>query len=75
MILLGLDSTFFDTYGNQENKEFKFHYQSYGYHSLVYYDGSARYINGNLSRNNRFKMNLENDKKQILGLQGKSTLF
>lgn len=32
MILLDVDSTLLDTYGNQEGKGFNFHYQSHGYH-------------------------------------------
>ena len=39
MILLDLDSTLLDTYGNQEGEDFNFHYQSHGYHPLVCYDG------------------------------------
>ena len=38
-IILDLDSTLLDTYGNQEGSAFNFHYQSNGYHPLVCYDG------------------------------------
>ena len=38
-MLLDLDSTFFGTYGNQEGEGFNFHYQTYGYHPLLCYDG------------------------------------
>lgn len=39
MLLLDVDSTLFDTYGNQEGEDFNYHYQSHGYHPLVCYDG------------------------------------
>lgn len=39
MILLDLDSTLLDTYGNQEGEGFNYHYQNHGYHPLVAYDG------------------------------------
>lgn len=39
LILLDLDSTLLDTYGNQEGEGFNYHYQSHGYHPLVCYDG------------------------------------
>lgn len=38
-MLLDLDSTLFDTYGNQEGEGFNFHYRAYGYHPLLCYDG------------------------------------
>ena len=38
-VLLDLDSTLFDTYGNQEGEGFNFHYQAHGYHPLLCYDG------------------------------------
>lgn len=44
LLLLDLDSTLLDTYGHQEGEGFNFHYKSYGYHPLVYYDG----MTGNL---------------------------
>ena len=37
--LLDLDSTLLHTFGNQEGQGFNFHYQGYGYHPLVCYDG------------------------------------
>ena len=39
MLLLDLDSTLLNTYGNQEGEGFNFHYQNHGYHPLVCYDG------------------------------------
>lgn len=39
ILLLDLDSTLLDTYRNQKREDFNFHYQSHGYHPLVYYDG------------------------------------
>lgn len=38
-VTLDLDSTLLDAYGKQEGRAFNFHYQSNGYHPLVYYDG------------------------------------
>ncbi len=38
-LLLDLDSTLLDTYGNQEGEGFNYHYRSHGYHPLVCYDG------------------------------------
>lgn len=37
-MLLGLDSTLFGTYGDQEGEGFNFHYQAHGYHQLLCYD-------------------------------------
>lgn len=39
ILLLDLDSTILDTYENQKEEGFNFHYQSHGYYSLVCYDG------------------------------------
>ena len=39
LLLLVLDSTLLDTYGQQEGEGFNFHYHSHGYHPLVCYDG------------------------------------
>lgn len=39
LLLLDLDSTLLDTYGEQEGESFNYHYQSHGYHPLVCYDG------------------------------------
>ena len=39
LLLLDLDSTLLDTYGQQEGEGFNFHYQGHGYHPLVCYDG------------------------------------
>ena len=38
-IILDLDSTLLNAYGKREGRAFNFHYQSNGYHLLVYYDG------------------------------------
>ena len=38
-IILDLDSTLLNAYGKQEGRAFNFHYQSNGYHPLVYYYG------------------------------------
>lgn len=45
-VILDLDSTLLDAYGNQEGKAFNYHYQSNGYHPLLCYDG----ITGDLIR-------------------------
>ena len=39
LLLLDLDSTLLDIYGQQEGEGSNFHYQSRGYHPLVCYDG------------------------------------
>lgn len=39
ILLLDLDSTILDTYENQKEEGFNFHYQSHGYYPLVCYDG------------------------------------
>ena len=38
-VILDLDSTLLDAYGNQEGRAFNYHYQANGYHPLVCYDG------------------------------------
>ena len=43
-IVLDLDSTLLDTYGNQEEAGFNFHYQAEGYHPLVLYDCVTGYL-------------------------------
>ncbi len=35
-VILDLDSTLLDAYGRQEGRAFNFHYQSNGYHPLVF---------------------------------------
>ena len=44
MVLLDIDSTLFNTYGNQEGIGFNYHYSNNGYHPLLCYDG----LNGDL---------------------------
>jgi len=39
MVLLDIDSTLFDTFGNQEGEGFNHHYSNHGYHPLLCYDG------------------------------------
>lgn len=39
MVLLDLDSTLLNTYGNQEGEGFNFHYKAHGYHPILCYDG------------------------------------
>ena len=38
-MILDLDSTHFDTYGNQEKTGFNYHYMSTGYYPLLMHDG------------------------------------
>lgn len=38
-LLLDLDSTLLNTYGDQEGEAFNYHYQAHGYHPLLCYDG------------------------------------
>jgi len=39
MVLFDIDSTLFDTFGNQEGEGFNYHYSNHGYHPLLCYDG------------------------------------
>ena len=41
-VLLDLDTTLLDTYGEQEGSDFNYHYQSNGYHPVLCYDGITR---------------------------------
>ena len=58
MILLDIDSTLFNTYGNQDGHAFNFHYSGFGYHPLFCYDGltgdllKAELRNGNVYTSN-----------------------
>jgi len=38
-ILFDIDTTLFNTYGEQEGEGFNFHYHAHGYHPLLCYDG------------------------------------
>lgn len=38
-MILDIDSTHFDTYGEQEKTDFNYHYQSTGYHPMLMFDG------------------------------------
>lgn len=38
-ILLDIDSTLFATYGKQEGNDYNQHYNNYGYHPLLVFDG------------------------------------
>jgi len=38
-ILIDIDSTLFSTYGKQEGNDYNQHYNNYGYHPLLAYDG------------------------------------
>lgn len=38
-IVIDIDSTHFDTFGEQEDTDYNAHYGTYGYHPLVAYDG------------------------------------
>ena len=39
MVLFDIDSTLFDTFGNQEGEGYNQHYSNHGYHPLLCYDG------------------------------------
>lgn len=39
IVLFDIDSTLFETYGNQKGSGFNYHYSSHGYHPLLCYDG------------------------------------
>lgn len=39
MMLFDIDSTLFETFGEQEGEAFNYHYNGHGYHSLLCYDG------------------------------------
>ncbi len=45
-IILDLDSTLFETFGQQEDTYFNYHYDSKGYHPLMLFDG----VNGDLMK-------------------------
>lgn len=38
-VLFDIDTTLFPTYGKQEGEGFNYHYQAYGYHLFLCYDG------------------------------------
>jgi hypothetical protein len=41
-VLMDLDSTLLETYGNQEGEAYNYHYGAHGYHPLLCYDGLTR---------------------------------
>lgn len=38
-VILDIDSTYIETYGNQENKAFNYHYKNNGFHPQMVFDG------------------------------------
>ena len=53
--LIDLDSTHFDTYGNQEGTAFNGHYGTVGYHPLLMFDGAtADFMDAQLRPGNRY---------------------
>ena len=56
--IIDLDSTHTDTYGHQEQANYNAHYQTYGYHPLVVFDGMTRYfLKAELRAGNRYTSN------------------
>lgn len=47
---IDLDSTYFETYGNQENRGFSGHYKIMGYHPLLAFDGETGLCLGAINR-------------------------
>ena len=47
MMLFDLNSTILNTYGSQKGEAFNYHYQAYGYHPLLCFDG----LTGDLLKN------------------------
>jgi hypothetical protein len=41
-VLMDLDSTLLETYGNQEGEAYNYHYGAHGYHPVLCYDGLTR---------------------------------
>lgn len=56
--IIDLDSTHTDTYGHQEQANYNAHYQTYGYHPLVAFDGMTGYfLKAELRAENRYTSN------------------
>lgn len=57
-VLIDLDSTHFDTYGNQEKNAFNSHYQTFGYHPLVaFHDLTGLFLGAQLRPGNLYTSN------------------
>lgn len=53
--IIDLDSTYTDTFGRQEQANYNAHYQTYGYHPLVAFDGVTGYfLKAQLRAGNRY---------------------
>jgi len=57
-LIIDLDSTHTDTFGRQEQANYNAHYQTYGYHPLVAFDGVTGYfLKAQLRAGNRYTSN------------------
>ncbi|OJF96215.1 IS1380 family transposase, partial [Alkalibacterium sp. 20] len=54
-LIIDLDSTHSDTYGHQEETDYNGHYQTYGYHPLVAFDGfTGDFLKAELRSGNQY---------------------
>ena len=54
-MIIDLDSTHSDTFGNQEQTDYNFHYQTNGYHPLVAFDGlTGDFLKAKLRSGNQY---------------------
>lgn len=54
-MIIDIDSTHSDTYGHQEQTDYKAHYQTYGYHPLVAFDGlTGDFLKAELRSGNQY---------------------
>src|SRR5699024_8170663 len=57
-MIIDLDSTHSDTFGNQEQTDYNFHYQTNGYHPLVAFDGlTGDFLKAKLRSGNQYTSN------------------
>lgn len=57
-MIIDLDSTHSDTFGNQEQTNYNFHYQTNGYHPLVAFDGlNGDFLKAKLRSGNQYTSN------------------
>ncbi|MGS1293126.1 transposase (plasmid) [Enterococcus faecium] len=54
-LIIDLDSTHSDTFGHQEQTNYNTHYQTYGYHPLVAFDGlTGDFLKAELRSGNQY---------------------
>lgn len=54
-LIIDLDSTHSDTFGHQEQTDYNAHYQTYGYHPLVAFDGlTGDFLKAELRSGNQY---------------------